>query len=206
VRYFANPVPPAVPAMNAGLLGMIATPAQRRPVPPLATWCADNGCFGVGFPGVGPWLEWLAGFTEGERARCAFATAPDVVADHDATVTRSGPWLDRIRQLGYPAAFVAQDGARPNSVPWDTFDVLFIGGSTRWKLGPEARAVIRRAHDHARPVHMGRVNTWRRLRYAAAVGAASVDGTYLTYGPDVNTRRLLAWMDRLEREVPLPLT
>ncbi len=38
--------------------------------------------------------------------------------------------------------------------------------------------------------------TWRAAlayRYAAAIGCDSADGTYLTFGPDVNLPRLLSW-------------
>lgn len=44
--------------------------------------------------------------------------------------------LPKIRALGVPAALVAQDGLEDmvDRVPWDEFDVLFIGGSTAFKL------------------------------------------------------------------------
>jgi hypothetical protein len=38
-------------------------------------------------------------------------------------------------RLGYPAAFVAQDRWDETATPWDEFDVLFVGGSTEFKLG-----------------------------------------------------------------------
>ncbi|MGW4639577.1 hypothetical protein ACWEN6_13665 [Sphaerisporangium sp. NPDC004334] len=44
------------------------------------------------------------------------------------------------------------------------------------------------------PVHMGRVNSETRARYAAHLGCASVDGTYLTYGPRTNLPKVLGWM------------
>ncbi|MGW9029334.1 hypothetical protein ACWGQ5_35460 [Streptomyces sp. NPDC055722] len=46
-------------------------------------------------------------------------------------------------------------------------------------------------------VHMGRVNSRRRLRIAQAFGCTSCDGTYLAFGPDANLPRLLAWMNEL---------
>jgi hypothetical protein len=42
---------------------------------------------------------------------------------------------------------------------------------------------------------MGRVNSLRRLRYAADIGCDSVDGTYLAFGPDQNLPTLLTWID-----------
>jgi hypothetical protein len=35
-------------------------------------------------------------------------------------------------------------------------------------------------------LHMGRVNSARRFAIAELMGCDSVDGTYLTYGPDTN--------------------
>lgn len=79
------------------------------------------------------------------------------------------------------------------AVPWDAFDVLFIGGDTEWKLGKHARSLIQEAKKRDKWVHMGRVNSARRYRYAQHVGCDSVDGTFVTFGPDVNLPKLLAW-------------
>jgi hypothetical protein len=159
-------------------------------------FAADNGCFSKGATfDAAAWLRWLATVpVEG----CLFAVAPDVVGDHDATVARSAPWLAEIRALGLPAAFVGQDGATVATVPWDSFDVLFIGGSTEWKLGPEAAALVAEAKRRGMWVHMGRVNSYKRLAYAAAIGCDSADGTYLAFGPDANLPKLEGWLRRLD--------
>jgi hypothetical protein len=106
--------------------------------------------------------------------------------------------LPRIRVLGFPAALVAQDGLERLDVPWAAFDVLFIGGSTEWKLGEAARALVARAKARGKWVHMGRVNTRTRLRYADAIGCDSVDGTRLAFGPDDNLPRVLRWLGELD--------
>jgi len=177
--------------MRDGRLGYIDTPAQGNRRPDGVAWAADNGCFGKGYPGDEAWLDWLAGM---DPSGCLFATAPDVVGDAPATLARSAPMLPRIRALGYPAALVAQDGLEALTVPWDELDVLFIGGSTEWKLGPHARALTAEAKARGKRVHMGRVNSERRYRYAAAIGCDTADGTYLTFGPNANLPRLLAWV------------
>ncbi|WP_089802118.1 hypothetical protein [Cellulomonas sp. KH9] len=189
--------------MNSGLINMIATPKQGNPIPPGAAWCADNGCFGKGYPGDDAWFAWLQAFTPEQRGRCLFAVAPDVVGDAVATLARSAPWLARIRSLGYPAAFVAQNGLENLAVPWDDFDVLFIGGDTAWKLGRHARALIAEAKSRGKWVHMGRVNSERRLRYASAVGCDSADGTYIAFGPDQNLPNVLAWLRGVNGSSPL---
>jgi len=202
VLYFANPCSPAVKdAMQDARLGYIDTPAQGNRRPEGVAWCADNGCFGKGYPGDEKWLGWLAKNAHA-AADCLFATAPDVVGDAAATLERSAPFLPMIRALGYPAALVAQDGLEDLEVPWEEFDVLFIGGSTEWKLGPAARHLIQQAKRLGKWVHMGRVNSERRYKYAHEIGCDSADGTYLTFGPDVNLPKLLAW-SRVENQLPL---
>lgn len=195
--YVATPSSPEIrEAMSAGLFAAMTTPAQGNRVPAGAWWAADNGCFGSGYPGDEAWLAWLATRSE-DRERCLFATAPDVVGDAEATLRRSVPFLPEIRALGYPAAFVAQDGLEDGPVPWDDFDVLFLGGTTDWKLGPAAAELTNQARAHGKWVHMGRVNSRRRLFYADAIGCDSADGTFLAFGPDRNLPQLLAWLREL---------
>lgn len=206
MRYLANPSTQTVrDVMAAGRLDMIATPKQGNALPADVTWCADNGCFGQGYPGDDAWFAWLQTYTAEERSRCLFATAPDVVGDAAATLNRSMPWLPRIRALGYPAAFVAQNGLEDIDVHWDAFDALFVGGDTAWKLGPHARALVAEARARGKWVHMGRVNSERRLRYAAAIGCDSADGTYLAFGPDVNLPNVLAWLRGVNNQPALEL-
>ena len=177
--------------MRDGLLGIIDTPQRWGKRPDGVTWAADNGCFGKGYPGDEKWLNWLDG---NDPADCLFATAPDVVVDAAATLERSAPHLPAIRALGYPAALVAQDGLEHLPVPWDDFDALFIGGSTEWKLGLHAATLAAAARRRGKYVHMGRVNSLRRYKYAEHIGCHSVDGTYLTFGPDKNLPKLLSWV------------
>ena len=203
--YLANPCgQAAVDAMVAGELGYIDTPAQGNRRPEGLTWCADNGCFGKGYPGDEKWVDWLRSQAHA-AASCLFATAPDVVGDAAATLTRSAPWLPVIRQLGYPAALVAQDGLEDLTIPWDDFDVLFIGGSTEWKLGAAARRIVAEAKARGKHVHMGRVNSQRRYRYAVTIGCDSVDGTFLTFGPSQNIKRLKSWIDDANNQHQLDL-
>lgn len=190
--YFANPCGTATAdAMRAGRLGYIDTPAQGNRRTEGVTWCADNGAFSDRFV-ESKWWKFLQDNAHASSS-CRFAVAPDVVGDAVATLERSAPWLARIRELGYPVAFVAQDGLEDLEVPWDDFDALFIGGSTEWKLGPAAAAIAAEAKARGKWLHMGRVNSGKRYRYAASIGCDSVDGTYLTFGPKVNLPKLLAW-------------
>jgi hypothetical protein len=194
LRYFATASGPAVrDAMRAGLLGQIITPASGNALLSDVDWCADNAVYANRYPGDEKYLAWLAERTWA-AARCSFAVAPDVVGDADATLERSAPMLARIRAHGLPVALAAQNGLERLTVPWDGFDVLFIGGDTAWKLGPDARRLAASARRRGKAVHMGRVNSHRRLQYAATIGCDSADGTYLAFAPGHNLRRLLWWL------------
>lgn len=204
--------------MRNGLLDQITTPASQNLLEPGTTWCADNGIYSNAYPGDGQYLRWLAGLPD--PARCRFAVAPDVVADHDATLQRSWPMLRRIRDVGVPVALCAQNRATADDMPWDYIDVVFLAGivecvpcgflpeladlpipvcpvghpMTEWKVGAAAAAITVEAKTRGKWVHMGRVNTLGRMQTAKRMGCDSADGTFLAYGPDQNLPRLLSWL------------
>lgn len=134
-------------------------------------WAADNDAYSAWdqkrYLGM---LEAIAGVPG-----CLFVTAPDVVADAGYTERLYEEWEPVLTNYGLPLGYVAQDGA--TSAPWDEIAALFVGGSTEWKLGEQARELVLEAKDRGKWVHMGRVNTWRRLEYAKSIGVDSVDGT-----------------------------
>lgn len=193
--YFANPCNERVrDAMRDGRLGFIDTPAQGNAFIEGIQWCADNGCYGKGYPGDDEWIQWLRDHP-GDRDLCLFATAPDVVGNYAQTEARSRPWLEKIRAAGFPAALVAQDGMEWSTWdPWDEIDALFIGGTTEWKLSEHARVIAEVASSLGKWVHMGRVSSLKRTRYAKAIGCDSVDGTILTFAPDRRLPEVLSWV------------
>ena len=132
MRYFANPSTVlARKAMQAGLLDAIVTPGQGGRGENMPSWCADNSCFGGDYPGDDGFIAWLEALLP-HQSRCVFAVAPDVPMDMAASLQRSRSMLARIRSLGYPVALAAQNGAENLTLPWDDFDVLFLGGDTAW--------------------------------------------------------------------------
>lgn len=201
MMYLTGSVGVAVePSLNNGTVGYLRTPKGGRTPQPGWVWAADNGCFNAAtYKGDDAWFAWLSAQ---DPTGCLFATAPDVVGDHAATLTRSLPWLLRIRDLGYPAAFVLQDGATVDSIPWDAFDVAFIGGTDAFKLGG-ADHLIAEAQRRGKPVHVGRVNSGQRYQRFALMGVDSCDGTFLAFGPDVNLPKLLSWVRKHATHEPL---
>ncbi len=132
-----------------------------------------------------------------------FATVPDSVADHHKTLEMWPQWFQQVKDLGFKPAFILQNGCTPDEVPWDECDAVFIGGSTEWKLGIEAEAIVREARKRNKWIHMGRVNSLRRMTIAVHFGCDSVDGTYLAFAPDLNASKLVNMMKRIEIEPSL---
>lgn len=142
------------------------------------SWAADNDCFGRLDPlAYTAMLDRIAG----SPGRCLFVAVPDVVADARSTAHLFELWWRAPARRGLPLALVAQDGlehlGRWLALVWPRIDALFLGGSTAWKLGACAEALAREAKARGKWVHMGRVNSARRIAYAASIGCDSVDGT-----------------------------
>lgn len=206
--------------MRADYLGQIITPAAGNRLEPWVEWIADNGIYSRAYPGDGPYLKWLASHAD-YRSRCRFAVAPDVVADHWATMDRSEPMLAPIRRVVGRVAVCAQNGATTWNLPWDAIDAVFLAGIVEcvpcgyvphvselpqercpsghlmgeWKVGNMAADITAEAKRRGVWVHMGRVNSAERIARAQEMGCDSADGTYLAFGPDINLPRLLGWLN-----------
>ena len=179
------------------LIGVLTQPRTltKAKVAPFRIWAADNGCFSQGHVfSLEDYLRWLVKFSD-ISDKCAFATAPDVVGDADATWERSEPAFERIRDIGYKVALVAQNGFEDSDPDWEMFDALFLGGDTDWKLSNAARATVAEANARGKWTHMGRVNSMRRFQIAMDFGCDSVDGNFLMFGPDKNLAQLISWVD-----------
>lgn len=178
-------------------LGFILTPDMGNVIPSDVWVAADNACFSN--PKKYSDERYERHLRRFDPRRCLFATAPDVLGDHDATIERSIPMLRRIRSLGLPPAFVAQNGWEEATTPWDECDALFVGGTTEFKFRA-GRDAVSAAKRRGKWAHMGRVNSGDRLRAAAAIGCDSADGTFLRFGPDTNGPKLLRWLESLHEE------
>jgi len=162
-------------------VGLLTSPRSGLDVRKAANagwkWGADNDSFGDKFNPAAyvRMLESLVG-VEG----CVFVAVPDVVGEAEQTFDRFEEWNPTVREeFGLPSAMVAQDGMTVDDYEWwgGAFDALFVGGTSEWKLGDDARAIVRAANGDGKWTHMGRVNSERRIRYAKAIGCDSVDGT-----------------------------
>lgn len=191
-------------------VGLMVQPGNslHRRIERFPAFAADNACYALrGAPfDADRWATWLQRLP---RTGCLFATAPDVLlwpdgpkgeprGDAAATLALAADSLPQVRSWGFPAALVLQDGMTPDSVPWQLCDAVFVGASTAWKLGPVAHSICNEAHQRGKWVHMGKVNTKRRLRLAASWDCDSVDGTLLAFGARANLPLLLRWLAELD--------
>jgi hypothetical protein len=120
-------------------------------------WCLDNSVFSGKFD-LNKWFEQMERLLEW-KSKCLFISIPDVVGDAAATLKQ----FSRYRRMAkhWPAAFVSQDGIKDHErrIPWDDFDVLFVGGSDRHKRGRVGGWIRVEAKKRGKWVHIGRVNS-----------------------------------------------
>lgn len=117
------------------------------------------------------------------QSTCLFIVAPDTVSDAYATMCAFSEWQPLIKAAGWPVALVAQDDMEWFPFPSE-FDALFVGGSTEWKMSKEALRCIKRAKNAGKWVHVGRVNSQKRIRHFQLAGVDSVDGTTVCFSPN----------------------
>jgi hypothetical protein len=103
---------------------------------------------------------------------------PDIVAGGLVSLDYSLRWKERLRGMPTKLLIAVQNGMQIDDVASLLSPAvgIFIGGTTEWK---EATAqawgsLARRRHCH---LHVGRVNSARRIRICAAAGANSFDGS-----------------------------
>lgn len=213
---------------NPGL-GLVITPRSKQYVKHGGDYShimIDNGAFSE-FTGTAPFSEKAffdlldAVVAAGLKDKVQFVVVPDKVGDWVGTTERWNEFKDRVREYGMPLAYVGQDGIEQNTdkIPWDEFDVFFIGGSTPWKIGydpkgeykninrptdaelmkagwlKEQQDLVQEAKRRGKRVHMGRVNSWKRIDIANyGMQVESVDGNFIGAAPNKNLPVVLGWL------------
>lgn len=159
-------------AIELGLpVGYLQTPRHFVSNTGQIPMAADNGCF--------------SGFHEQRFVKMLgrlrgssplFVTSPDIVGNHHATLEMWEHWSVIIRDHELKPAFVLQNGCTESDWP-DDCEALFIGGTTDYKLSSTVRNIVEKANEKGLWVHMGRVNSKKRIQYASDIGCHSVDGS-----------------------------
>jgi hypothetical protein len=158
-----------------GAIGHLYSPGAERGPWPYLPYSLDNAAYIAAKRNI-PWDEdaWrrLLLWSAMSGQRPLWAVVPDVVANRAATLERWHQYVGDVRRYGFRPAFAVQDGMGFDDVPSDDC-VLFIGGSTEWKV----EAIAPWCARFPGRVHVARVNTAGRLIDCWRAGAVSVDGS-----------------------------
>lgn len=176
-----------------GRMGNLIGPGGWREPSHYLPYALDNGAFAA-WTKKEPWDEeaFIDLLDKARKARISpmWVAVPDVVADAKATKEKWREWAPEIRDLGFALAFVVQDGMTRQDVP-DDATVIFVGGSTDWKWSTLAGWCAWFPW-----VHVGRVNTLKRLVECEQRGCQSVDGTGWFRGEINQGRELVQFVAR----------
>lgn len=183
-----------------GRLGWLQSPSAWKTPKPWLPYALDNDAYQCWVKKT-EWNEskWLAMLQSAKltRQHPLWLIVPDVVCNAKATLEQWEVYSPIARKFGWPLAFAVQDGMQSSDVP-KTADVVFVGGSTKWKW----RTLPQWCRDFPR-VHVGRVNEIRRLWTCEDYKVESVDGTgwFKKTDDGPQARQLIQWIEGQRSEI-----
>lgn len=176
---------------------LLYTPFSTSRVTSRFAYCLDNGAW-TAFQQGRPFDE--AAFTRLLRSagtHADFVVIPDVVAGGAESLAFSLRWMRRVLDETERGLIAVQNGMQPGDVESLIGQRvgIFVGGDTAWKLAtmPTWSELARKRGAW---VHVGRVNTCRRINLCHAAGVDSFDGTSPTKF-SCNTARLSHARDQM---------
>jgi hypothetical protein len=143
-----------------------------------ARYVLDNGAFGCWTAGI-PWdADRFRACYNAVGAGAEWTVVPDIVGAGAKSLSLSLSWLPR---LAGNVLIPVQDGMEAEDVaPHVGGRVgIFVGGTTAWKV-QMLRTWGNVAIETGAYLHVGRVNSARRIAMCGAAGAHSFDGTSTT--------------------------
>jgi hypothetical protein len=162
---------------SSPFVGDLISPRSRRLYGRTPIWAADNDAFHCFDEArYRRMLDAIAASDHPPR----FVTLPDVVGDHRSTLALAHLWKPELDQRGLPAAFVLQNGVEQaffSDIP--AVPAFFIGGDDQFKMGAWVQNFgpeLKRSSPKTW-LHLGRVNSIKRLRYALRICCDSCDGS-----------------------------
>ena len=176
---------------------------NRGELPPRRVpWFMDNGAFGD-WKAERPWNEpaFRADLDELRThpiVRPDFIVAPDIVAGGVDSLDVSRAWVDELQEIA-PVYVAVQDGMIIEPETVRGFDGIFVGGTLEWKIST-GQAWVGLARKVGIPLHVGRVGTGRRVRWAQSIYADSIDSSLPLWSAD----NLRTFRNAIERPT-LPL-
>lgn len=161
--------------------GRMVTTKVIKPYPG-EPWCVDNGAYNC-FVNGKPWdaMTFQQLITKLEPLSSPYlAVVPDKIMGGNESLNHSNLWLSMFRNE-WPWYLAVQNGMDVDLVEESIIKLpyagLFIGGDDRFKQDTGLQWV-ELAHRYGLQVHIGRVGTPRRIRWANDIGADSVDSAF----------------------------
>lgn len=179
-------------AMRDHGFGLLLTPDRPEMRDGFDRYAIDNGAWGAHQRGE-RWMpqRWLA-LVRVHGHGADWCVLPDIVCGGSRSLALSCWWLPRVFSLSPRWLIAVQDGMEPETVSrlLGPRVGVFVGGSTEWKLSSmEAWGHVCR--ESGAWLHVGRVNSAKRIATCSLSGAHSCDGTSATRFA-VTTPRLAA--------------
>lgn len=150
-------------------------------------YALDNGAWSAaGAGGLGTKHEWnkrlFVELVEKLGDGADWVVAPDIVQGGLASLELSMAWLPRLLEQCARVLVPVQDGMEARHVEHIVGERvgLFVGGSADWKEATTLSTWGPLAAARGCWLHVGRVNTTRRVSICTAAGATSFDGTSIT--------------------------
>lgn len=144
-------------------------------------YAIDNGAYGCFLRGAPFNADRFRRLLSAYGERADWCVVPDIVSAGNESLDFSLEWLPECLSVSRRVLLAVQDGMSAQDILPHVSDRvgIFVGGSTDWKLKtiPLWGGVAKSARCY---LHVGRVNSQRRIRYCAGVGADSFDGTSVT--------------------------
>lgn len=139
---------------------------------------------------------------------CDWVAIPDSVGNWEETKAMLDVWVPRLLEYKVPLLVVVQDGCEVDNYKdvhmlLNRMDIqgIFVGGTTDWKLSNIQRLseVCKKYNKH---IHVGRVNSVKRLKYCFYADVDSVDGSGMSRFKET-TRRICQAIVNIDRQLRL---
>ncbi len=174
---------------NEGWGRMITSTRPLRPYPG-EPFAIDNGAYSA-YANNKPWspdtFEKIIDRVKKEKSRPYMTVCPDIVAGGEKSLQLTRLWARKLDpELNLYLA--VQDGMTPEAVEIELeagpYAGLFVGGTVPFKIRT-SKAWGKLAHGHRLKLHIGRVGTPRRIRWAHDIANAdSIDSALPLWARD----------------------
>lgn len=181
---------------KAGWRQFISPDTRARNGVPVTGYALDNGAWGA-HRREEPWqMDPFQRLIDEHGDGADFVVVPDCVGDRDETMRMTAEWIPMLAGLSLYAA--VQDGMTWADIHPISSNLsgIFVGGSTEWKLDTMG-AWCAAAHAKGLSVHVGRVNTARRIRLCFDARVDSFDGSGVSRFARMTLPRLVAEMQQV---------